>query len=91
MLYDVYAPFLLFICLCDIFHLESGCSFLAVFVILIQEYLAPEIISHYVMHGSNIAEVVKQLIAVLRKKDENIFGIYLEALKRVRHWLTVLN
>ncbi|KNA23818.1 hypothetical protein SOVF_021720 [Spinacia oleracea] len=49
------------------------------------EYLAPEIISHYVMHGSNIAEVVKQLIAVLRKKDENIFGIYLEALKRAYH------
>ncbi|XP_021761058.1 sister-chromatid cohesion protein 3-like [Chenopodium quinoa] len=49
------------------------------------EYLAPEIISHFVMHGSNIAEVVKQLIAVLRKKDENIFGIYLEALKRAHH------
>lgn len=53
------------------------------------EYLAPEIISHFVMHGSNIAEVVKQLISVLRKKDENVFDIYLEALKRayLRHML----
>ncbi|KMT19550.1 hypothetical protein BVRB_1g011700 [Beta vulgaris subsp. vulgaris] len=49
------------------------------------EYLAPEIISHYVMHGSNIAEVVKQLIAVLKKKDENVFDLYLEALKRAYH------
>lgn len=55
-----------------------------------QEYLAPEIISHLAMHGTNITEVIKKLIAVLRKKDENIFGIYLEALKRVRHWLTGL-
>ncbi|KAL2894271.1 Sister-chromatid cohesion protein 3 [Bienertia sinuspersici] len=47
--------------------------------------LAPEIISHLAMHGSSIAEVIKQLIAVLRKKDENIFGIYLEALKRAYH------
>ncbi|KAH9612413.1 hypothetical protein KSS87_005628 [Heliosperma pusillum] len=49
------------------------------------EYLAPEIISHFVMHGTNIAEVVKQLIVVLRKKDENIFAISLEALKRAHN------
>ncbi|KAK9726183.1 hypothetical protein RND81_05G196200 [Saponaria officinalis] len=46
------------------------------------DYLAPEIVSHFVMHGTNIAEVVKQLITVLRKKDENVFAISLEALKR---------
>ena len=55
-----------------------------------QEYLGPEIISHLTLHGNNIAEVIKQLIAVLRKKDENVFLLYLEALKRVRHQFTGL-
>ncbi|XP_057532068.1 sister-chromatid cohesion protein 3 isoform X2 [Amaranthus tricolor] len=49
------------------------------------EYLGPEIISHLTLHGNNIAEVIKQLIAVLRKKDENVFLLYLEALKRAYH------
>lgn len=83
---DVYFLYFLFVCSFGILHLENGCLFQADHVLLIQEYLAPEIISHYVMHGSNIAEVVKQLIAVLKKKDENVFDLYLEALKRVRHW-----
>ncbi|KAL9228113.1 hypothetical protein vseg_003727 [Gypsophila vaccaria] len=46
------------------------------------DYLAPEIVSHFVMHGTNITEVVKQLITVLRKKEEDVFAISLEALKR---------
>ncbi|XP_074274226.1 sister-chromatid cohesion protein 3 [Silene latifolia] len=49
------------------------------------EYLAPEIVSHFVMHGTNIAEVVKQLIVVLRKKDVDIFALSLEALKRAHY------
>lgn len=46
------------------------------------EYLASQIVSHLVSHGTNIGEVVKQLIAVLKKKGANVFKIYLEALKR---------
>lgn len=48
-----------------------------------QEYLGPEIISHFVMHGTNVAEIVKHLITVLKKKDEDVYTIFLEALKRV--------
>lgn len=48
-----------------------------------QEYLGPEIISHFVMHGTNVAEIVKHLITVLKKKDEDVSTIFLEALKRV--------
>lgn len=48
-----------------------------------QEYLGAEIISHLVMHGTNVAEIVKHLITVLKKKDEDISTIFLEALKRV--------
>ncbi|GAB4829713.1 peptidyl-prolyl cis-trans isomerase precursor [Ancistrocladus abbreviatus] len=50
-----------------------------------KEYLCPEIISHFVMHGTNIAEIVKQLILVLRKKEEDVSSIFLEALKRAYH------
>ncbi|XWS31645.1 hypothetical protein CRYUN_Cryun23aG0094100 [Craigia yunnanensis] len=48
-----------------------------------KDYLAPEIISHFVMHGAGIAEIVKSLITVLKKKDDDISVIFLEALKRV--------
>ncbi|KAH9786138.1 Sister-chromatid cohesion protein 3 [Citrus sinensis] len=47
-----------------------------------KEYLGPEIISHFVMHGTNVAEIVKHLITVLKKKDEDVSTIFLEALKR---------
>ncbi|OMO77828.1 Armadillo-like helical [Corchorus capsularis] len=47
-----------------------------------KDYLAPEIISHFVMHGAGITEIVKGLITVLKKKDEDISVIFLEALKR---------
>lgn len=50
-----------------------------------QEYLGPEIISHFMMHGTGVAEIVKHLITVLKKKDDDICNIFLEALKRVRH------
>ncbi|RVW21247.1 Sister-chromatid cohesion protein 3 [Vitis vinifera] len=46
------------------------------------EYLGPEIISHFVMHGTSIAEIVKNLIAVLKKKDDDVPNIFLEALRR---------
>lgn len=50
---------------------------------LMQEYLGPEIISHFVMHGTGVAEIVKHLITVLKKKDADLSNIFLEALKRV--------
>ncbi|KAJ0113315.1 hypothetical protein Patl1_01119 [Pistacia atlantica] len=48
-----------------------------------KEYLGPEIISHFVMHGTNVAEIVKHLITVLKKKEDDIPTIFLEAMKRV--------
>ncbi|XP_021608401.1 sister-chromatid cohesion protein 3 isoform X4 [Manihot esculenta] len=51
-----------------------------------KESLAPEIISHFVMHGTSVAEIVKHLITVLKKKDDDISNIFLEALKRAHHW-----
>ncbi|KAK7845117.1 sister-chromatid cohesion protein 3, partial [Quercus suber] len=47
-----------------------------------KEYLGPEIISHFVMHGTGVAEIVKHLITVLKKKDADLSNIFLEALKR---------
>ncbi|XP_062087056.1 sister-chromatid cohesion protein 3-like isoform X2 [Humulus lupulus] len=47
-----------------------------------KEYLGPEIISHFVMHGASIMEIVKHLITVLKKKDGDIPKIFLEALKK---------
>lgn len=52
-----------------------------------QEYLAPDIISHYVMHGASVAEVVKYLIVCIRKKDDDVSDVFLEALKQV--WLII--
>lgn len=54
-----------------------------------KEYLAPEIISHFVMHGTSVAEIVKHLITVLKKKDEDLAAIFLEALKKAFHRHTV--
>ncbi|KAG5514343.1 hypothetical protein RHGRI_035679 [Rhododendron griersonianum] len=50
-----------------------------------KEYLGPEIISHFVMHGTSVAEIVKHLIAVLKKKDDDMSNLFLEALKRAYH------
>lgn len=48
-----------------------------------KDYLGPEIISHFVKHGESVAEIVKHFIAVLKKKDDDVPSILLEALKRV--------
>ncbi|KAJ4829530.1 hypothetical protein Tsubulata_035680 [Turnera subulata] len=50
-----------------------------------KESLSPEIISHFVMHGTSVAEIVKHLISVLRKKDVDVPSIFLEAMKRAHH------
>ncbi|KAL1351079.1 hypothetical protein HN51_015054 [Arachis hypogaea] len=47
-----------------------------------KEYLASEIISHYVMHGASVAEIVKNLITVLKKKEDDLATIFFEALKK---------
>ena len=47
-----------------------------------QEYLTPEIISHFGMHGTSVAEIVKHLISVIKKNDD-FPNIFIEALKRV--------
>ncbi|XP_031122342.1 sister-chromatid cohesion protein 3 [Ipomoea triloba] len=56
-----------------------------------KEYLGAEIISHFVSHGSSVSEVIKHLITVLRKKDDKISSILLEALKKAykRHLVAV--
>ncbi|XP_019425716.1 PREDICTED: sister-chromatid cohesion protein 3 isoform X4 [Lupinus angustifolius] len=50
-----------------------------------KEYLASEIISHFVMHGTSVAEIVKHLITVLKKNDDDLAAIFLEALKKAYH------
>lgn len=50
---------------------------------LSQDYLGPEIISHLVMHGPSVTEVIKNLITCLRKTEDDISNIYMESLKRV--------
>ncbi|KAF3785962.1 Sister-chromatid cohesion protein 3 [Nymphaea thermarum] len=47
-----------------------------------KELLAPKIISHFIMHGPSVAEVVKNFIAVLKKTaSDDIHKLFLEALK----------
>ncbi|KAI3805956.1 hypothetical protein L1987_21844 [Smallanthus sonchifolius] len=56
-----------------------------------KEDLAPDIISHYTMHGASVAEVVKYLIVNLRKKEEDVSDIFLKALKQAHvRYLTVV-
>lgn len=79
------------ICYCYVFYCQtaysftSNCSFTCFMwcLLWVQEYLAPEIISHFVMHGTNVAEIVKHLITVLKKKNDVISTYFLEAMKRV--------
>ncbi|RZC93867.1 hypothetical protein C5167_016561 [Papaver somniferum] len=57
-----------------------------------KDYLGPETISHLLMHGPNVGEIVKQLISVLKKTaDRDVCNIFLESLKRAynRHVLEV--
>ncbi|XP_078445011.1 sister-chromatid cohesion protein 3 isoform X2 [Wolffia australiana] len=47
-----------------------------------KDYLGPEIISHFVMHGPSISEVVKYLITVFKKTmEDDVHSMFLEALK----------
>ncbi|KAH7654259.1 cohesin complex subunit SA-1/2 protein [Dioscorea alata] len=55
-----------------------------------KDYLGPEIISHFVMHGPSVAEIIKYLITVLKKNEnEDLPFLFLEALKMAyqRHLL----
>ncbi|KAJ0258076.1 Sister-chromatid cohesion protein 3 [Hirschfeldia incana] len=47
-----------------------------------KDYLGPEIISHLVMHGPSVTEVIKNLITCLRKTEDDVSSIYMESLKR---------
>ncbi|XP_058083552.1 sister-chromatid cohesion protein 3 [Magnolia sinica] len=48
-----------------------------------KDYLGPEIISHFVMHGASVAEIVKHLISALKKTaNDDVPDMFLEALKR---------
>ncbi|KAK9139477.1 hypothetical protein Scep_009158 [Stephania cephalantha] len=48
-----------------------------------KDFLGPEIISHMVMHGTSVAEIVKHLISVLKKtSNDEVPGIFLEGMKR---------
>ncbi|KAK7378918.1 hypothetical protein VNO80_04367 [Phaseolus coccineus] len=54
-----------------------------------KEDLASEIISHFVMHGTSVTDIVKHLITVLKKKEVDLAFIFLEALKKAYHRLLV--
>ncbi|WJX79682.1 peptidyl-prolyl cis-trans isomerase precursor, variant 2 [Trifolium repens] len=54
-----------------------------------KDYLAPEIISHFVMHGAVVADIVKYLITFLKKREDDWVAIFLEALKKAYQWHTV--
>jgi len=58
-------------------------------LLIMQDYLAPEIISHFVMHGARVAEIVKYLITFLKKGEDDLAAIFLEALKKVIVFLDV--
>lgn len=48
-----------------------------------KDFLGPEIISHFVMHGASITEIIKKLITELKKSaNDDIPVLFLEALKR---------
>lgn len=72
-------------------HFPGKINFLAaeninakIWLLLMQEYLASEIVSHFLMHGTSVSEIVKHLITVLKKKDADLATIFVEALKKVR-------
>ncbi|KAL5701477.1 peptidyl-prolyl cis-trans isomerase precursor [Ranunculus cassubicifolius] len=59
-----------------------------------KDYLGPEIISHFTMHGPTIADFIKHLITSLKKTSmEAIPDLFLEALKRAyqRHVIELSN
>ena len=48
-----------------------------------QEFLGPEIISHLVMHGASVTDIIKYMINEIKKKDDDLPKMFLEALKKV--------
>jgi cohesin complex subunit SA-1/2 len=52
-----------------------------------KDYLGPEVVSHYVLHGKIVAETVKQLLVQVKKhsKLEEISYLYFNSMKRVEH------
>ncbi|KAL5561587.1 hypothetical protein UlMin_031334 [Ulmus minor] len=52
-----------------------------------EEYLGPAVVSHYVMHGASVVDIVKNLINTLKKTDHDLPRIFLEALKKAHHRL----
>ncbi|KAH9313099.1 hypothetical protein KI387_028134, partial [Taxus chinensis] len=48
-----------------------------------KDFLGPEIISHFILHGRTVAETVKHLITLLKKnsKGDDLPQMYLEAVK----------
>lgn len=58
-----------------------------------REFLGPEIVSHFVMHGKTVAETIKHMLMILKKnmKNAELSSLYLEAIKRAynRHKLEV--
>nr|XP_016464326.1 PREDICTED: sister-chromatid cohesion protein 3 isoform X3 [Nicotiana tabacum] len=57
-----------------------------------KEYLAPEIVSRFAMHGTSVSEVIKHLLTVLRNKGADVACLFLEALKKAyQRYLVVLS
>lgn len=58
---------------------------ISVFLSYFQEFLGPEIVSHFVVHGKTVAETIKHMLMILKKnmKNTELSSLYLEAIKRV--------
>lgn len=58
-----------------------------------RDFLGPEIVSHFVLHGKTVAETVKHMLMIMKKsmKNPELSNLYLEAIKRAynRHMLEV--
>ncbi|BBN04041.1 cohesin complex subunit SA-1/2 [Marchantia polymorpha subsp. ruderalis] len=58
-----------------------------------KDFLGPEILSHYALHGKIISETVKQLLAKVKQQlhADDLSGLYLNAMKRAyqRHLVEV--
>ncbi|PIA39433.1 hypothetical protein AQUCO_02600110v1 [Aquilegia coerulea] len=60
-----------------------GAAKLVVSDVVPKDYLGPEIISHFAMHGPSVAEFIKYLITALKKTSNDVVSdMFLEALKR---------
>lgn len=61
--------------------------------IIPKDFLGPEIVSHFVLHGKTVAETVKHMLMILKKnmKTPELSNLYLEAIKRAynRHMLEI--